>query len=193
MIEIDGIIVSEDILEEEFLCDISSCHGMCCVEGDSGAPLLLEEVESLEQSFPAYEKYLTKQGREEILKQGFMVVDEDADFTTPLIRGCECAYSYKENGITKCAIEKAFRLGKCTFPKPISCHLYPIREISFSNGSTGLNYHRWSVCEVARVLGKKQGVKVYEVLREAIERRFGEEFYNKLKTAAELLKKYKDK
>lgn len=193
MIEIDGIIISEDILEEEFFCDVASCRGMCCVEGDSGAPLLLEEVDRLEENFPGYEKYLTEKGREQISKQGFMVVDIEGDYTTPLVDGAQCAYSFKENGVTMCAVEKAFQSGESTFRKPISCHLYPIREIHFKNGSTGLNYHRWSVCASARKLGKIKGVKVYEALKEPLTERFGEEFYKKLETAAELLKNYKDK
>ena len=112
----------------------------------------------------------------------------DRDYTTPLVDDAECAYAYTEEGITFCAIEKAFREGKTTFRKPISCHLYPIRLMNFSNGTVGLNYHRWSVCEPARQCGKRLGIPVYKALREPIIRRFGEEFYKALETAEQLLK-----
>lgn len=188
MIDIDGKIVSVDLLREGFLCDLSQCKGICCVEGNAGAPLDIDEVDILEEEYPNYKPYMTPEGIEAIERQGFMVIDEDGDYTTPLINDAECAYTYTENGVTLCAIEKAWMEGKCSFRKPISCHLYPIRLINFSNGSVGLNYHRWSVCDCARKCGKKAGVPVYKSLKEAITRRFGEEFYTQLDAAAELLK-----
>lgn len=188
MIDIDGKIVSVDLLREGFLCDLSQCKGICCVEGNAGAPLDIDEVDILEEEYPNYKPYMTPEGIEAVERQGFMVIDEDGDYTTPLVNDAECAYTYTENGITLCAIEKAWMEGKCSFRKPISCHLYPIRLINFSNGSVGLNYHRWSVCDCARKCGKKVGVPVYKSLKEAITRRFGEEFYTQLDAAAELLK-----
>ena len=131
---------------------------------------------------------MTPAGIRAVEAQGFMVVDEDGDYTTPLVDAAECAYAYTEEGITFCAIEKAFREGKTTFRKPISCHLYPIRLMNFSNGTVGLNYHRWSICEPARQCGKRLGIPVYKALREPIIRRFGEEFYKALETAEQLLK-----
>ncbi len=187
MIEIDDKIVSADLLREGFLCDLSQCKGICCVEGNAGAPLEIDEVDILEEEYENYKPYMTPEGIAAIEQQGFMVVDEDGDYTTPLVNDAECAYTYTENGVTLCAIEKAWLEGKCSFRKPISCHLYPIRLVNFSNGSVGLNYHRWAVCDCARVCGKKAGVPVYKSLREAIVRRFGEEFYAQLEQAAELL------
>lgn len=193
MIEVDGKIVSDDILTECFACDIARCKGECCVDGNSGAPLEMEEADILEEEYENYKPYMTPEGIESVERQGFMVVDCDGDYTTPLVDDAECAYSYRENGITLCAIEKAFREGKCSFRKPISCHLYPIRLISLSNSTTGLNYHRWNVCSSACENGRKLGIPVYKSLREPIIRRFGEEFYKALECAEDLLKSYEKK
>lgn len=187
MVEIDGKIVSADILREHFACDISRCKGMCCVEGNAGAPLEDDEADILEMQFEKYRPYMTPEGVEAVERQGFMVVDTDGDYTTPLIDDAECAYSYKENGVTLCAIEKAYMRGECTFRKPISCHLYPIRLVRFSNGGTGLNYHRWDVCRTACENGRKQGIAVYKSVKDAIIRRFGEEFYGALEAAANFI------
>lgn len=157
MIEIDDKIVSADLLREYFACDLAACKGICCVEGNAGAPLEMDEVDTLEEEYPNYKPYMTPEGIRAVEAQGFMVVDEDGDYTTPLVDDAECAYAYTEEGITFCAIEKAFREGKTTFRKPISCHLYPIRLMNFSNGTVGLNYHRWSICEPARQCGKRLG------------------------------------
>lgn len=188
MIEIDDKIVSADILRECFACDLGKCKGICCVEGDAGAPLELEEVDELEENYAAYAPYMTEEGRREVERQGFMVVDSDGDYTTPLVNNAECAYAFEENGITFCAIERAYREGKCSFLKPISCHLYPIRVMKFSNGTFGLNYHRWGVCHDAVECGRKIGLPIYKALKEPIIRRFGEEFYKALECAEELIK-----
>lgn len=193
MIEIDGKIVSDDILTECFACNIARCKGECCVDGNSGAPLEMEEADILEEEYENYKPYMTPEGIESVERQGFMVVDFDGDYTTPLVDDAECAYSYRENGITLCAIEKAFREGKCSFRKPISCHLYPIRLINLSNGTIGLNYHRWNVCSPACENGRRLGIPVYKSLREPIIRRFGEEFYKALECAEDLLKSYEKK
>lgn len=187
MIEIDDKIVSVDLLRECFACDLSQCRGICCVEGNAGAPLEADEVDILEREYESYRPYMTAEGIEAVERQGFMVVDADGDYTTPLVNDVECAYARNENGVTLCAIEKAWLEGKTPFRKPISCHLYPIRLVHFSNGSIGLNYHRWSVCEPARRCGRKLGIPVYRALREPIIRRFGEEFYRALEAADELL------
>ncbi|MFI3305183.1 MAG: DUF3109 family protein [Rikenellaceae bacterium] len=187
MIEIDDKIVSLDILRDHFLCDITKCKGICCVEGNAGAPLEVDEVDTLEEQYELYKPYMTAEGIESVERQGFMVIDEDGDYTTPLVDDAECAYAYAEGGVTLCAVEKAWLEGKCSFRKPISCHLYPIRLINFSSGGVGLNYHRWSVCRSACENGKKQGVPLYKSLREPIVRRFGEEFYEALESAAQML------
>lgn len=187
MIEIDDKIVSLDILREAFACDISRCKGICCVEGNAGAPLDIDEVDTLEEEWENYSPYMTPEGRQAVEQQGFMVVDQDGDYTTPLVDDAECAYSFNENGVTYCAIERAYREGRTSFLKPISCHLYPIRLMRFSNGSIGLNYHRWEVCRPACEYGQKLGIPVYKSLREPLIRRFGEEFYNALECAASML------
>lgn len=193
MIEIDDKIVSSDILRECFACDLGKCKGICCVEGDAGAPLELDEVDLLEEEYENYAPYMTEEGRREVERQGFMVVDSDGDYTTPLVNNAECAYAFSENGVTFCAIERAYREGKCSFLKPISCHLYPIRVMQFSNGTFGLNYHRWSVCRDAVECGRKIGLPVYKALKEPIIRRFGEDFYKALECAEELLKEQDNK
>lgn len=189
MIEIDDKIVSADLLRECFACDITQCKGICCVEGNAGAPLEADEVDTLEQEYEAYKPYMTARGIAAVERQGFMVVDEEEDYTTPLIDDAQCAYAYEENGITLCAVEKAWLEGRTSFRKPISCHLYPIRLVRFSNGSIGLNYHRWSVCSSARACGRKLGIPVYKALKEPIIRRFGGEFYKALEAAEEFIRK----
>ncbi len=189
MIEIDGKIVSIDLLTECFSCDLAKCKGICCVEGNSGAPLEMEEVDLLEEGYEAYKPYLKPEGVEAIEKHGFVIVDMDGDLTTPLINDAECAYSFEENGITLCAVERAWREGKLDFQKPISCHLYPIRVAKFRNGSVGLNYHRWNVCSTAVTCGKREGIPVYKSLKAPIERCFGKDFYKALEEAEKFIKK----
>lgn len=188
MIEIDDKIVSLDLLRECFVCDLQHCKGLCCVEGNAGAPLEAEEVELLKVEYEHYKPYLTGEGIAAIEQQGFMVLDEEGDLTTPLVNNAQCAYAYTENGITLCAVERAYREGRCGFRKPISCHLYPIRVVRFSNGTLGLNYHRWEVCRPAVACGRKAAIPVYKALREPIIRRFGEEFYKALEAAEEYLR-----
>ena len=188
MIEIEGKIVSDDILNESFACDIAQCKGQCCVDGNAGAPLEIDEVDILEEEYLQYKPYMTPEGIAAVEEQGFMVVDIDGDYTTPLVGDAECAYSYTENGVTLCAIEKAYLKGECSFRKPISCHLYPIRLVNFSNGEVGLNYHRWNVCSSACKLGKELKIPVYKAVKDAIIRRFGEDFYAALEAAEQYFK-----
>lgn len=187
MLEIDNKIISLDLLREGFCCDIAACRGECCVEGNSGAPLEPEEVALLEEYYPAYHPFMTPEGVYAVESQGFAVLDMDGDLTTPLVDDAECAYSFSENGVTLCAIERAAAAGVseglAAFPKPISCHLYPIRVTRFRNGSLGLNYHRWSICAPAR----KSSVPVFRALRAPIVRAFGEEFFAALEEAARVL------
>lgn len=191
MIEIDDKIVSTDLLTDCFACNLGHCKGICCVEGNAGAPLEMEEVDLIEEEWENFRPYMTPEGIAAIEQQGFMVVDADGDYTTPLVNDAECAYSFEENGITFCAIERAWREGKCGFQKPISCHLYPIRVARFSNGTIGLNYHRWSVCRSAVECGRKLGIPIYQSLKEPIIRAYGEEFYQRLEEAANLIKEEK--
>jgi len=188
MLEIDDKIVSLDVLCEAFCCDLSRCRGACCVEGESGAPLSEEEVDLLEEEYDNYKPYMTAKGVEAIQQQGFMVVDSDNEYTTPLIAQRECAYSFEQDGVTLCAIERAYREGHTAFVKPVSCHLYPIRVTRFRNGSHGLVYHRWDTCHAARESGSLNATPLYRALREPLVRRFGEEFYRALEAADEMLR-----
>lgn len=188
MLEIDDKIISLDLFGEHFLCDISQCRGACCVEGNAGAPLEDDEVDTLEDEYDAYKPYMKPEGVAAIEDQGFMVVDADGDYTTPLIGDAECAYSFEEGGITYCAIERAYREGKTSFVKPVSCHLYPVRVSRFGNGSYGLNYHRWNICHSACERGEVTSTPVYKALKEPLIRRFGTEFYDALEEAARFLK-----
>ncbi len=184
LIEVDGRIVVTDILTEHFLCDIARCKGMCCVEGNAGAPLEEEELGILEDEYENFRTYMTPEGRAAVASQGLYVRDADGDWTTPLVGGADCAYAFHEGGVTMCAIERAWREGQTPFMKPVSCHLYPIRVRRFSDGSEGLNYHRWDVCAAACANGREHGVRIYEALKAPLIRRFGEEFYKDLCEAA---------
>lgn len=191
MIRIDDKIISLDLFEVQFCCDLSHCKGICCVEGNAGAPLEAEEVDLLEEQYPAYKPYMNAAGIAAVERQGFMVIDADGDRTTPLVAAAECAYSVSENGITFCAIEKAWREGKTGFKKPISCHLYPIRLSVFGDGSIGLNYHRWAVCGGALALGRKEGIPIFRWLKEPIIRRFGSAFYDDMEEAYRYIRQEK--
>ncbi len=192
MIEIDGKIVAGDVITSHFCCDISKCKGQCCVDGNSGAPLLQSEMEEYERHFDTYSEHLTPEGLEALGSQGYGVVDYEGDLTTPLFGGrgeSECAYITVQDGISWCAIEKAYREGKCPVNKPISCHLYPIRLSELKNGFVGLQYNRWDVCSGAEILGEAKGVRVFQAVREAIERHFGTEFYEQLQEVADYIDK----
>jgi len=178
--ELDDKLISEEILTVRFRCDIARCKGMCCVEGDGGAPLELDEAELLEAEYAVYKPFMKPEGIAAVKREGFFTIDDDGELVTPLVGGRECAYSYKEGDVTLCAIEKAFVEGRTTFRKPISCHLYPIRLIRFSDGRIGLNYHCWEICASARECGERDATPLYESLHEALVRRFGEEFYQEL-------------
>jgi hypothetical protein len=180
MLLIQDTIISPDVLEEPFQCDLSACKGICCVEGESGAPVEKEEVIRLEEILPLVWDDLSSQAKAVIKKQGVVYVDEDGEYVTSIVDGKDCVFTcYDENGYCLCAIEKAFRRGKTDFYKPVSCHLYPVRVAQYK-GFRAVNYHRWSVCEAARILGKKNDVKVYQFLKEPLIRKFGEEWYGEL-------------
>lgn len=189
MIQIDDKIISLELFTARFCCDLGACRGECCVEGNAGAPLDEEEIALLEEEWDNYAPYMTPEGKQAVKEQGVAVIDEDGDLTTPLVDGAECAYTINENGVTWCAIEKAWSEGKTPFRKPISCHLYPIRLVKLSNGLTGLQYHRWEVCRAAEILGAQKGEPLYKTLKEPIIRRFGEAFYNEMKSCEQELKK----
>lgn len=193
MIQIDDTIIALDVLEENFLCDLSSCKGECCVEGDSGAPLEKEEVNKLKEILPIVWNDISPEAKEIIEKQGVAYKDYDGEMVTSIVNDKDCVFTYyDEKAICKCVIEKAYKEGKIDFYKPISCHLYPIRLQRYKN-FTAVNYHRWSVCKAAVVLGDQKGLKVYQFLKEPLTRRFGELWYNELCIAAEEVAAMKNK
>ncbi len=180
MIEVAGHLVSEELIKENFICHLEKCKGACCVEGDAGAPLAKNELPILEEIYPLVKPYMTAKGIETIEKVGTSVQDFDGDDTTPCVDGNkECAYVIWENGITKCAIEKAWEDGEIGFKKPISCHLYPIRLTEYPEFDI-LNYDRWSICSPACNFGAEHQVKVYEFLKEPLIRKYGSEWYEEL-------------
>jgi len=188
MIQIDDKIVSLDILREKFFCDLHACKGECCIEGDAGAPLEKEEIPELEKALPTVWEELSQSAREVINKQGVCYEDEDGEMVTSIVAGKDCVFTcYDGKGICYCALEKAYREGKSDFYKPVSCHLYPIRVQRYS-GFQAINYHKWSVCKTAVVLGEKKDIPVYKFLKEPLIRKFGEEWYHELEIAAQELK-----
>lgn len=184
MIQIDDTLVSLDVLESKFICDLSHCKGICCVEGDSGAPLLEEEVTELEKALPVIWDDLSPEAQDIIDKQGVSYVDTEGDLVTSIVNSKDCVFTcYDADGTCKCAVEKAYRAGKLSFYKPVSCHLYPIRVTEYDTFSA-VNYHRWEICKAAEVLGKKVGMPVYKYLKEPLIRRFGADWYDSLEEVA---------
>ncbi|MDR1864978.1 MAG: DUF3109 family protein [Bacteroidales bacterium] len=188
MIHIGNAIVSLDVLEKRFACSLPACRGMCCVQGEAGAPLEDGEIPVLESIYPKVKACMTPEGVEVVEREGVFVIDRDGDRVTPLTGTEECVFACSENGMTVCAIEKACRRGETDFPKPISCHLYPVRITRYSDFEA-VNYHRWDVCAGAPELGKERGTPLYVFLREALLRKYGAEWYAQLCVAAEYLEK----
>jgi len=185
MIQIDDKLISEDLFSEEFVCNLAKCKGICCVEGDAGAPLDKDETKILDEIYPKIKSYLRPEGIQAIEEQGTYTLDFEGDLVTPLVNNAECAYViFDEKGYTKCAIEKAYEDGVINWQKPISCHLYPIRITEYSNFSA-INYHEWDICSDACTLGKELGVKVYQFLKKPLIRKYGEDFYQTLSETAE--------
>jgi hypothetical protein len=187
MLQIHDTIISLDLLEEAFCCDLGACRGQCCVEGESGAPVEAVEIAELEAVLPVVWDELSPEARELIDRQGVVYKDEEGEWVTSIVNGADCVFTcYDEQGICRCAIEKAFRAGKTPFYKPVSCHLYPVRVAKYKD-FRAVNYHRWEVCRPARALGKKEGWKIYQFLKEPLIRKFGEEWYKCLEQAAKEL------
>ncbi len=191
MIEIGKTILSRELFEKRFVCDLLKCKGACCVEGDSGAPVTEEEAAIIGKEYASFKDYLPEAHRKEIKKQGFAVIDEDNDLVTPLVNKRQCAYSFHdEKGILKCAIEKAHIKGKIAFRKPVSCHLFPIRVTEYKNFDA-LNYEELDICKPALECGKSLNVTVYKFLKEPLIRKYGKDWYNEVEIAADYLKNSK--
>lgn len=191
MIQIDDVIVSLDVLEERFCCNLEACKGECCIEGDAGAPVELDEVAELEEVLDVIWDDLSPEARAVIDKQGVVYTDCDGDLVTSIVNNKDCVFTcYDEKGGCYCAIEKAYREGKTKFYKPVSCHLYPIRVKDFGQFK-GVNYHRWDVCKAAVLLGKKLDLRVYQFLKEPLIRKFGQAWYDELEDCVRELKEKK--
>ena len=184
ILQVGDVLLSPDIITEYFCCDYEKCKGACCIEGDAGAPVTLEEISEIENSLDEVWDELSASAQTVIDKQGVAYSDRDGDLVTSIVGGRDCVFTCYENGSCLCALEKAYIQGKTTFCKPISCSLYPIREKQFSNGMIGLNYHRWEVCKDAVIKGKNNNIRVYEFLKEPLTRRFGSQWYEELQELA---------
>ena len=188
LVELNDKIVSTEIFERKFVCDLQACKGACCIEGDAGAPLTLEEVSQIENDLDNILPYMREEGIKAVKESGVFYMDQDNEPVTTLVNGAECAFVYfDDNGITKCSIEKAHNEGKTSIKKPISCHLYPIRVKKF-NELQALAYDKWKICEPACACGEKLDVPVYKFLKEPLIRAFGEVFYDELELVAKELK-----
>lgn len=188
MYVIDSILVSSDVAEKQFACDLNACKGACCWEGDFGAPLEAEELAILERIYPAVEPLLTQEGKAAIAKQGLYTKNEQfGGHDTTLVDNRACAYmGLNERGMAYCTIEQAYNEGKIDWKKPISCHLYPIRITSKPEANfEALNYDRWDICSAACSKGKKEEIRVYEFAKDALIRKYGADWYNALKDAVE--------
>jgi hypothetical protein len=193
MMKVGEVLVSDDIRDKEFVCNLEKCKGACCVEGDFGAPLLQEELAILEEIYPKVKKYLSPEGIKEIEKQGTHTIDDEGELCTPIISGRECVYAiYDEKKILKCGIEQAHKAGDIDWKKPISCHLYPIR-ITKKKDFEAINYHKWHICTPACALGKELQVPVYKFLRDPLIRKYGEPWYNELVSVIETTPKKESK
>jgi hypothetical protein len=187
MIQIGHTILSRDIFDECFICNLAKCKGQCCVDGESGAPLTRKEYDEINEILPAIWHYLSAEARQLIEKQGIAYTDRDGELVTSIINGKECVFTYFDaDGVCKCAIDTAYREGQIAVSKPVSCHLYPIRLQEYAE-FTAVNYHRWSVCRAAVRLGRKEGVPLYRFLKEPLVQKFGEEWYNEVCEVAKLL------
>jgi hypothetical protein len=185
MIEVGSVLVHEDVVKENFVCNLNKCKGACCLEGDAGAPLNNDELHILDEIYPKVKPFMTTKGIATIEENGTYVTDFEGDYTTPCVdTNKECAYVIWENGITKCAIEKAYEYGAINWKKPISCHLYPIRITKYPEFDV-LNYDRWSICSPACTFGNELKVRVHEFLKGPLIRKYGEDWYKELEEAVE--------
>ena len=183
MIALGHTLVSEDVFDKKFVCDLNACKGECCVAGDSGAPLNKNELKVLDSVYPLVKPYMNQKGIAAVEKQGTYILDGDGDYTTTLVNeGAECAFVYFDNkNIAKCAIEKAYLEGKVDWKKPISCHLYPIRITEYKEYDA-VNYHNWHICKPACECGQQLNVPVFKFLKDPLTRKYGAEWYEELES-----------
>lgn len=189
ILEVGGVLISTEIFTERFCCDLTSCGGACCVEGDAGAPVTLKEIGEIEAALDAAWPYMSATAQSVVDKQGVAYTDVEGELVTSIVNGKDCVFTYydtlnhqpsTETPCCLCALEAACRAGKSRFKKPISCALYPLREKHFSDNLIGINYHRWSICDAARKLGSELDMPLYKFLKEPLVRRFGQSWYDEL-------------
>lgn len=204
ILQVGDVLLSPDILTEYFCCDLEACGGECCIEGEAGAPITMEEIDHLEAVLAEVWDDLSPKARKVINREGVSTIDPEGDLVTTIVNGKDCVFTcYGDltlppaeeggaptivKGCCLCATEKAFREGRTNWPKPISCYLYPIREKRLSNGTVALNYHRWKVCEQARKKGRELNLRVYQFLKDPLVRRFGADWYGELEELVDALK-----
>lgn len=188
----DNTLVTLDVVERFFCCDLESCLGQCCIDGDAGAPITAEEEQIIKEILPMIWDELLPRAQQVIEENGISYRDQEDELVTQILDGSNCVFScYEPGGKCICAIEKAYRDGRINFMKPISCALYPLRLKTLSNGNVAVNYHRWKICKSAEVLGRAKGIRVYEFLKEPLIRRFGPKWYDELVANCELyIKQY---
>lgn len=185
MLQIKDTLVTLDLAEKFFCCDLDACHGECCIEGDAGAPITEDEKKQIEKLLPEIYDDLLPEAKRVIAEDGVAYVDEEGDLVTSIICGKNCVFTcYSESGCCLCAIERAYREGKVGFRKPMSCYLYPVRISEYPN-FTAVNYHKWKICRKAETLGRKLGIRLYQFLKEPLTERFGAEWYAELCEACE--------
>lgn len=193
MLEIQNTLVSLDLIERFFCCDLDKCLGECCIEGDAGAPITEDERQQIEAILPEIFDELSPAAQREIRENGVAYIDQEGDLVTSIVDGRNCVFTcFEPGGMCHCAIERAYRQGRINFYKPISCHLYPVRLKEYAD-FTAVNLHRWKICRCAEVLGRKLGLRAYQFLKEPLIRRFGQAWYDELAlTAEEYLRQYPD-
>ena len=187
IIQVGNVLVSPDVFTQKFCCDLEVCHGACCIEGDAGAPVTIEEIASIEENVNAVWNELSASAQSVIDQQGVAYIDREGDMVTSIVGCKDCVFTCYQQGTCLCALEKAYRNGQTRFCKPISCALYPIREKALGNGLVGLNYHRWKICQCAVAKGKELDLPLYQFLKEPLIRRFGQQWYDELCAVANQL------
>ena len=189
ILQVGNVLISPDIITEKFCCDLDACKGICCVEGDAGAPVSMEEIAAIEDVVDTVWGDLSASAQSVIDKQGIAYTDRDGDLVTSIVHGKDCVFTFYDKECCLCALERSYRAKKTNFVKPISCALYPIRLKVFNNNLIGLNYHRWDICKDAVIKGKELNLPIYKFLKGPLVRRFGEEWYAELEAVAEQLLK----
>ena len=187
IIQVGNVLVSPDVFTQKFCCDLEVCHGACCIEGDAGAPVTIEEIASIEENVDAVWNELSASAQSVIDQQGVAYIDREGDMVTSIVGGKDCVFTCYQAGCCLCVLERAYRKAEIDFCKPISCALYPIREKALGNGLVGLNYHRWQICQCAVEKGKELNLPLYQFLKEPLIRRFGQQWYDELCAVADQL------